>query len=436
MNAIRHHRLFNISPQNLNDMVFSEMTDLAVLLSPDWKISRVSRSTEMLLGYQAGELIGKPIDYIVKDQSILACTLDNRKDPVVRRYNETQCLASTGELIPVKISCLPLLTGRLNVPEGIVLIGQDIRVTKQLEKQIEQHLITEDQLRQSEERFKAIFYQNTAIMYLIDTDTLEIFDANKTARDYYGYSEEEFKNLKITEINGYSEEDMHALIKKQAEEKLTAYYFKHRLASGEWRDVEINTTSLSMNERKMLISIVRDITDRKKAEEKIAYLAYHDTLTGLANRKYFYERLHQELERSIRIGNKLAILFLDLDGFKLVNDTYGHEVGDLLLKEVAKRIKANIRETDLVARMGGDEFTLLILDILNLDAAKTAAQKLSDVLGRPFMLENNPVHVQASIGISIFPDDGGDMNLLLSKADNEMYTVKRAKKCKKETLLI
>ncbi|MEN6314290.1 MAG: diguanylate cyclase [Clostridiaceae bacterium] len=432
--AMKHYRLFNISPQILNDMIFSEMMDLAILLSPDGRIQKISQSTETLLEYRSIDLLDKPIIDILGDPGISADMMDMKKGLAVRRYSNTYCLTKSGGKLPVSLSCQPLMAGRLKEPEGFVLLGHDIRMTKQLEKQIEEQKLTEDQLRQSEQRFRDIFYQNTAIMYLIDYDTLEIFDENKAARDFYGYSEKEFNRKKITDLNGFSEEYMKKLLNELYADKKNVYYFKHQTSGGVWRDVEVHTTPLFLNERKMLISIVTDITERKRAEEQITYLAYHDALTGLANRKYFYEKLHIELERSFRKGDKTAILFLDLDGFKQINDNYGHEAGDTLLQEVANRIKSNIREIDTVARMGGDEFTLLIVDITSRNAAEAVSKKISELFDEPVLINDIPVHIQASIGISVFPDDGRDMKQLVSKADNEMYAVKLKKRGKKRAL--
>jgi diguanylate cyclase (GGDEF)-like protein len=148
----------------------------------------------------------------------------------------------------------------------------------------------------------------------------------------------------------------------------------------------------------------------------------------LANRKYFYEKLHAELERSFRKGGRVAVLFMDLDNLKQINDTYGHEAGDLLLKEVADRIKSSIRKTDLAARMGGDEFTLLITDIKSREDAIDVSGKIYKLMDTPFYINDIPVKAQISIGISIFPDDGSDVNQLIGKADNEMYAVKNRKK--------
>lgn len=185
---------------------------------------------------------------------------------------------------------------------------------------------------------------------------------------------------------------------------------------------------IPLTNKKMIFAIVNDITERKKAEEHITYLAYHDSLTGLPNRKYFYERLSQELQRGRRSSGKFAVLYLDLDGFKEINDNYGHEIGDYILCETGNRIRESIRSSDIVARIGGDEFTLLILDIQRPDDAKSVAQKIISSLSPPAFKDGVTVSIHASIGISIFPDDGENADALIHSADKKMYSVKRIKK--------
>ncbi len=425
--AIRHYRLFNVSPQILNDLIFSEMMDLAILLSTERQIQRISASTSMLLGYSEGELFDKPITAIIDDKSFIEDIFSEGKRHAACRYTEIQCRTKTGDFLPVSISCIPLVISKANEPDGIFLLGHDVRTTKLLEKQVEEHKITMEKLKQSDKLFKDIFYKNSAVMYILDCETLEIIDANSAARKFYGYSKEDFKHKHIMDLNGLSEAKMKDIINSLDEEN-NILHIKHMAAGGQWRDVEIHTTPMMMNGRKMLISIVTDVTDRKRAEEQIFYLAYHDALTGLANRKHFYEKLHLEMERTLRKKEKAAVLFLDLDGFKMINDNYGHEAGDTLLIEVANRLKKILRETDTVARMGGDEFTLLITDISGRDAAEAVAKKILDMLDVPISLGEISVYIPASIGISIFPDDGGDINQLMNKADNEMYVVKKRKK--------
>lgn len=425
---MRLYRPSILSPQILNDTIFSEMMDLAIILTSDGKIRRVSRSTETLLGFNVDELLNQSVDLIIKDESLIHDLMVEKRSPAICRYDEIPFLTSSGETLPIRVSCLPLISGKQGMSDGIVLLGHDNRLTRQLEKQIAENKATLEKLYHSEKRFKDIFSKNSAAMYLLDSETLRIVDMNKTARDYYGYTKEDCIHRKVTEINGLTDEQERELIASLDSGKQNVFYLRHLAANNKWRDVEVRATNLVMNGRKMIISIIIDITDRKKAEEQISYLAYHDALTGLSNRKAFYERLHIELERSLRTGNKAAILFLDLDGFKLINDKCGHEAGDFLLKEVAGRMKDILRETDTVARMGGDEFTLLLTDINDRSKAEIVADKIRNSISEPIIIEGNPVRIRASIGISIFPDDGSDEKQLLSKADHEMYLMKNGAK--------
>lgn len=172
----------------------------------------------------------------------------------------------------------------------------------------------------------------------------------------------------------------------------------------------------------------QEILDNKEAEEKILYLAYHDSLTGLPNRKYFYEMLGKAVEKANMEGQGFAVLFLDLDGLKYINDHFGHEVGDMVLREVGIRSEAVISMPDIVARIGGDEFTFLIYEIYDFEEAQRIVDRLIDSVCRPVHIGGEEININASIGFSIYPHDGNDVDMLVKKADNEMYTVKRRNK--------
>jgi diguanylate cyclase (GGDEF)-like protein len=170
--------------------------------------------------------------------------------------------------------------------------------------------------------------------------------------------------------------------------------------------------------------IARDITERKRAEEMISYQAYHDILTDLPNRVLFRDRLDLALIQAKRNNTELAVMFVDLDRFKLVNDTLGHIKGDKLLQQVAGRLKDSLRRGDTLARLGGDEFTLLIPDLRDRQDAAVIAEKFLKCLQEPFMLDGHEVHVSASIGIAVYPVDGETIDDLIRHADIAMYQVK------------
>jgi diguanylate cyclase (GGDEF)-like protein/PAS domain S-box-containing protein len=177
-----------------------------------------------------------------------------------------------------------------------------------------------------------------------------------------------------------------------------------------------------------LEGFISDITERKMAEERFHYLAHYDSLTGLANRTLFFDRLHQAMRMAKRGGHLLALLFLDLDGFKFINDTYGHDAGDVVLKETAKRLLENVRESDTVARMGGDEFTVILPSIENKKGAAIVAQKIIRAISEPYAIFNEQCAMSASIGISIYYGGEEDTDTLIKKADIAMYRAKQSGK--------
>ena len=167
------------------------------------------------------------------------------------------------------------------------------------------------------------------------------------------------------------------------------------------------------------------LIERKGAEEKLAHLAHHDTLTGLPNRKLLHERLLQDMARARREGVSLAVMFLDLDRFKAVNDTHGHEVGDKLLKQVAQRLKGCVRESDTVARIGGDEFTVVLSSLPHPENLAVVARKIIAEMNRPFDIDGIDCRIGTSIGVSIHPEHGDDPEVLLKQADGAMYQAKQ-----------
>jgi diguanylate cyclase (GGDEF)-like protein/PAS domain S-box-containing protein len=192
-------------------------------------------------------------------------------------------------------------------------------------------------------------------------------------------------------------------------------------------DVEVSAASFLWQGKQMTQLIFHDITERKQVEGRLQRLALYDSLTGLPNRTLFFDRIDQLLALAKRNSYVLALLFLDLDGFKQVNDTFGHDVGDELLRQVADRLANAMRKSDTIARMGGDEFIGLCGRIAEAEDAAVVAKKIIEQLLKPYTSGENTCTIGVSIGISIYPDDGGDSDTLLKKADMAMYRVKQGK---------
>jgi len=195
--------------------------------------------------------------------------------------------------------------------------------------------------------------------------------------------------------------------------------------SGARREVEITASPISTDGRPGVLVVMVDNTERKRAEARVQYLALHDALTGLANRVLFFDRLNGAIAAARRKEGAFALLYLDLDDFKPINDTFGHEAGDLALRSVAERLRDCVRESDTVARLGGDEFVLLVNDTADEAAAVTVAEKAIAALTRPLPIGECRHSIGASIGIVLYPRHGEDADSLMRHADTAMYDAKR-----------
>jgi diguanylate cyclase (GGDEF)-like protein len=173
------------------------------------------------------------------------------------------------------------------------------------------------------------------------------------------------------------------------------------------------------------VSVFTDISERKEYEERLTHMAYFDALTRLPNRVLFMDRLRQSITLSHRNRAQLALLFIDLDGFKEVNDTLGHDIGDLLLQEVARRLLESVRDSDTVSRLSGDEFVVILQEVNTQAPVEQVVGKLLEGLNQPYLLNGCESRISGSIGIAISPGDGTDAEELLKRADEAMYQAKR-----------
>jgi len=201
-------------------------------------------------------------------------------------------------------------------------------------------------------------------------------------------------------------------------------HFRNRYLHRHGHAVDLLWSAHWLPEHGVRIGVAREIGDLRRAEQELEHHAFHDPLTGLANRRRLEQALRQALEQATGSGGQVALLYLDLDGFKQVNDLGGHEAGDRVLREVAQRLRAGLRQADLVARMGGDEFVVL-LPGCGVEHAGRVASKLRRSLREPFPTRDGTLQLDASIGIACFPDDGRAPDDLLARADAAMYATRR-----------
>jgi diguanylate cyclase (GGDEF)-like protein/PAS domain S-box-containing protein len=292
----------------------------------------------------------------------------------------------------------------------------------------------EEALRLSEEKFRTTFeYAPVGIAeWTVDG---RFITANPKLFDMLGYTREEFEKLSIMDVTHPADMEaksanLQKLIRGEADVYIMEKRYVRKDKSFVWVSV---TTSIRHPEGKppYIIAIIEDVTARKKAEEEISralersyHIANHDTLTGLANRANFNDRLKDALHYAQRDNHLVAVHFLDLDRFKSINDTLGHHIGDLLLKEVARRIKSHVRATDLVARFGGDEFVIIQTHLTDPAAAEVLAEKIVEEVGHPYLLEGNEIRSGTSIGIALYPNDAEEPELLVKCADLALYEAK------------
>lgn len=286
----------------------------------------------------------------------------------------------------------------------------------------------EDALKQSEERSRTIIDSITDAYYEVDLQgNLLLF--NEAYLKLFGYRQEEMLGINYKR---YVE-------KKQADIAFRAFSQVYKTGkplskleweiinkNGEARQVElsVNPARDAQGKTRGFRGIMSDITARRKAEEAIRKQAFHDSLTNLANRILFNDRLTMAIKRAKRTQKMIAVMVLDLDYFKDVNDRWGHAAGDLLLKEVADRLADEVRDTDTVARQGGDEFSIVLSSLNSIEDARQIAEKIVASFYQPFHLDSIEAYVTTSLGVAMYPDDGEEIDTLIKNADKAMYEAK------------
>lgn len=297
-------------------------------------------------------------------------------------------------------------------------------------RDVSEYKETEKALLDGRAKYQALFDSaNDAVTLMIN----DVFiDCNQKGLNLFGCTKEEFIGQTPQHFSPLLQPDgknsaLAALEKINAALQGTPQFFAwtHCRLDGKPFDTEISLDAVRRENGEVIIqSIIRDITERKQAEETIRQFAYHDTLTGLPNRRLLYDRFNLEIANAARGKRKFAVMMFDIDHFKNVNDNLGHHTGDLLLQNVAYRIRSNLRKGDTLARFGGDEFIVLLPEVTRKEEAETIARKLLRTFKKPFSCADHDIFVTTSIGIALYPSDGQDMETLIRHADRALYRAK------------
>lgn len=248
---------------------------------------------------------------------------------------------------------------------------------------------------------------------------------NASFQRIFGYTLEEMTGRQLFDL---LHPDDHAATFAQAESVMAGnlqFHFHNRYVHKDGHIVDIQWSARWLPDHGVRLGVGREVTELSRLERELEHRANHDSLTGLANRDYLRVELQSAIDHATQTEQNLALLYLDLDGFKFVNDRGGHDAGDRLLREVAVRLQQGVRGGDILARVGGDEFVALLPGCRDADAARSIAEALRARISQPFNLSPGMFQLDASIGIACFPTDGNDADTLLTHADSAMYAVKR-----------
>ena len=388
--------------------------DAVIATDSDGVVALANPAAERLLGTVA--LRGRAAADVVRLENGVGDALALGAHRCAAHSGAAVLVTRNGMRVPVDYAAGPIYDAR-EQPVGMTIVLHDER----------ERVAVEQRLAHSEHRFRSAFDNAPLGVALVDCDN-RFVRVNRalcrllgaTAGELVGASQDSFGD---SGDNAIEHEYQHDLLSGRSD--TVQYERRYRPNDGRtvWALVSATLLSEDHDAPHFLIQ-VNDVTERKRAEQELAHLAHHDALTGVANRAMLSERVERELAVARRRATRLAVIFLDLDYFKHINDRYGHETGDIVLKEVATRLSESVRAIDIVGRMGGDEFVVVLSEVADMRDVAVLADKLRHACARPLRFNGHEVRLAVSMGVSLFPDDAQDFRTLLRFADSALYQAK------------
>jgi len=317
----------------------------------------------------------------------------------------------------------------VHLPNGEIGVGGILRDITEAKRHQDEMALAQQQILEEKDRSlaqrEALFKGHGVVMLILEAESGQILDANQAATDFYGYDKEELLSMKVQDINILPPEETKALRMKAMESRQRYFTFPHRLKSGEIRKVDVYASPIQYKEQKVLYSIVIDVTDREIAQEEIKHMSFHDYLTGVYNRRYFEE----EFKRlNVQRNFPLAVVMGDVNGLKLINDSFGHSEGDRVLVQAAHGIQNSLRDDDIVARLGGDEFGILLPNTTEEEATELLKRVQINLNAMNKTAESeagNMALLSISFGYSVQKKLDDCLDLLMNEAEGFMNARKR-----------
>ncbi|HUW98603.1 MAG TPA: EAL domain-containing protein [Acidiferrobacter sp.] len=364
-------------------------------------------------------------DYLGKRVVAVYAPVDDTGLGMVLKIRQSELFEGvTAQLKDVTALVLALLLAGMLLMRSLVL-----PLLRERTEAEEETRAANSQLRMSEARTQALLaHVADGVIVIDERGLIETFNA--AAEQIFGYEAAEIIGKNVSELMPEPHRSQHNMYLERYHEtgKSTVLGVSRELAgvrrTGERFPLEIKIREVRTETIHLFIAAIRDITEEKEAAQRTLYMATHDALTDLPNRLLLADRLERALIQARRAQNRVALLFLDLDGFKTINDSLGHATGDMVLTAVAQRLMTSLRATDTVARHGGDEFVVVLGGFTNVEAIDMVTRKLLANLIQPYRIQNQDLYIGASVGITVYPDDGEDSSTLLKNCDLAMYRAK------------
>ncbi|KAA0547500.1 diguanylate cyclase [Bacillus sp. BGMRC 2118] len=400
------------------EIIWNNSNDAIFLIAPNGAVLKANPAFEKMLGYSPAELEQDPAppilpEHFIKDQQPF---LEQMKRGEARVYYEAQRVTKEGKLIDIVASYRPYLSKTKEL-QFIVAMYKDVTRQKQVERQ----------LIESEQKYRFIAENTTDIIQVLEEDAQISYISPSSLEILQLHPDEVNGKSLLDYIHGEDHETAKLMLRKLSENK-TSDVFEIRYATKDftYKWFEVKGTCENDYNGKRYILVSRDISDRKNYEEELKRLAFQDPLTGLPNRRLFIDQLMHEIENNSKL-HSFTLFYLDLDNLKKINDQFGHNIGDKILIEFGEKLKQSVRETDIVCRMGGDEFVILASGC-NHEKAHLFAERIMNTLTAPVMIEDEEVYISTSIGIFVSNSNGTDnqysLEQIIKQADDALYAAK------------